>query len=649
MRHLLLLPIFLGPAAFASRSVQAAPKRLLSAANGWFYAAAGDDTRQDIDEDGILGGVAVWRTGEVMVGLTEGSAANTIAAWPGVQHIEAIDHAGLLLKVDLGDHADDFAVSRALREVAGVEFAHPNLARQTTPHTFPNDPYVHDQWHLENVGQEGGTVDADIDAEAAWAWATGAGVLVSVVDTGVDADHPDLRVTCGYNYIEDTSDCYPADGNAHGTAAAGIIAAIGDNGVGVAGVAYDADIYGIRLVGGSTTSSDLYEAFTSSADAGAAVINNSWGFGEGCSNYVLTGTMQRAFAYADQLGRDGLGTVIVFSAGNYNCDMSTDGIARYSATVSVSALDHNDRKESYSNYGQGMDVGAPSGGILTTDLVGDPGYGNYKGDKDYTGGFSGTSASAPVVSGVFALMFEANPDLTAADARAMLQATADKALPDEAGYDSTGWSPVYGYGRVNAAAAVIAVANERPTAPVVLGPLEDPYEDRVWLQWEAATDADGDPLTYTVTWTVWPAESDADSGDTGGTAAESETHRQAGVTATYLDITSTVDIGTRVEWSVATEDAWVTTEATEAPVFTVQPLPTAPEPDEPEDTGAAGDTPTDDVEAESESGGGSKNGSGCSSVSGGAGAGLWLASLVLVGRRRSGAAHLAKGEVDPRT
>ena len=132
-------------------------------------------------------------------------------------------------------------------------------------------------------------------------------------------------------------------------------------------------------------------------------------------------------------------------------------------------------------------MGGSSGGLLTTDITGAPGYGDFEGDPDYAPYFSGTSAAAPVVSGVLALMFAANPDLTAADARTMLNVTADKVHPDEAAYDASGWSPVYGYGRVNAAAAVLAVSNERPAAPVVLGPDGDPYDDRVVLQWSAAT------------------------------------------------------------------------------------------------------------------------------------------------------------------
>ena len=634
------MPSILLPLAYSllNPAAHAAPARMLPAAGGWFYADAADDSRMQVDAQGFLAGVPVYRTGVVLVGLETLDAASVVAAHKGVQSVHAIDHDGLLLAVDLGATADDFAVSRTLRALPGVEFAHPDLARELQPHALPDDPYVDEQWHLENLGQSGGAVDADIDADLAWTIATGAGVMVSVVDTGVEPLHPDLRVTCGYNYVEDTEDCHPADNNAHGTAAAGVIGAIGNNGIGVAGVAYDADIFGVRLLGGSTSDSDMYDAFRSSVDAGAAVINNSWGYGTGCAAYALTGTMRRAFLYTEENGRDGLGTVVVFSAGNSDCDMSPDGIAAWPTTVSVAALDRFDRKESYSNYGRGMDVGGSSGGLLTTDITGDPGYGNFEGDPDYAPHFSGTSAAAPVVSGVLALMFEANPDLTAEDARTMLRATSDKVHPEHAEYDDSGWSPVYGYGRVNAAAAVMAVANERPDAPQAIGPAGDPYEDRVILQWGAPIDPDGDALTYTVQWTAWPPATD-DSGDTGEDAPESVTTEVTGLTTTTLDLTGSVSANTRVEWSVIAHDAWTTTTATDAPEFTVQPIPDPPEPEpEPEpqvETDPGPDplgppTETDTVSAD----GGTDKGGGCAVASTGVSWG-WLVGLGLLARRRS--------------
>ena len=625
----------------------AAPVRLLPAEPGWFYANAQGD-RGEVSATGTFGGQPVWRTGVVLARVVDATAAGAVAKTPGLHAVTAHGPDGLVLALDFGPEADDLALSRSLYERDDVVWSHPDLAFIPTAHDLPDDPYVEAQWHLENTGQSGGTVDADIDAEPAWALATGAGTVVSVIDSGVDPDHPDLRVTCGYNYIEDSADCYPANGNAHGTAAAGLIGAIGNNGVGVAGVAFDADIYGVRLIGGATTYVDIYDACVESVDAGAAVLNNSWGYGDGCGSYSLPGAIREGFQYADTVGRGGLGSVIVFSAGNGNCDMGGDGIQSHPTVVSVAALDRNDRKEGYSSFGQWMDIAGPSGGLLTTDITGDDGYGSYEGDNNYTPNFSGTSASAPVVSGVLALMFSANPDLTADDARAVLCATADMVQVGSAGYDSRGWSEVYGCGRVNAAAAVVAVANTGPGAPVPLGPTADPYADRVVLQWDPASDPDGDPLRYALSVTITSPDDAEDSGlDTGGSVAEPTVYEWDDQTGLLLDITELVGAGDSVSWTVQASDAWTSSDAVEGPGFTVQPIPDPPEepeePEEPEDT-----TPpaTDTASVDERRSEAPRKGGGCATL-GGAGAGLAWLVVAVAARRRSRPEHVAPGEVDP--
>jgi len=557
-----------------------APVRQLPPIPGWFFPGEGNE-RATVDENGLMNGIPVVRSGVLMAEVTSLEAATELSAMKGVRRAESIDPDGLLLRLDFGPEIDDYALSRALRARPDVRFAHPDLAVELVPHAFPDDPYVGAQWHLENTGQSGGTNDADIDAEPAWAITTGAGVMVSTIDSGVDHTHPDLIVTCGHDYVLDVEDCFPADNNAHGTAAAGLSVAIGDNALGVAGVAYGGEVFGVRLVGGGTTTSDFYQAFRTSVDAGAAVLNNSWGYADGCGEYTLSGTMLRGIEYAAEEGRGGLGASVVFSAGNGNCDIAGDGIQSHDSVISVAAVDHNDRRENYSSFGIWMDVAAPSGGVLTTDIVGDAGYGRYEGDPDYTPGFSGTSASAPVVSGALALMYGANPDLTSEDARLVLCATADKVQLDEAAYDDSGWSPTYGCGRINVAAAVFAVANSRPGAPVPTGPAGAPYADRIVLRWDAASDADGDRLTYRVSFTAWTPEAD-DTGspeDTGGTDEPPEPTVVEGLTDLRLDITDLVEAGQLVSWTVQAQDAWAVGEAAEGDPFMVLAVPEPPEPE----------------------------------------------------------------------
>ena len=222
------------------------------------------------------------------------------------------------------------------------------------------------------------------------------------------------------------------------------------------------------------------------------MINNSWGF-SGCEDLPLYGVLDRALDYAAENGRGGLGTVVVFSAGNDACDDSTNEFLQHPAIIGVSAIDHNDLLEDYSNWGDTVDIAGQAGGMVTTDVGGEPGYGNHRGDPDYTGGFSGTSSAAPVVSGVMGLIFAANPQLTARQARDVLCDTAVRIQGGEGSYDAEGWSPYFGCGRPDAAAAVYAVANDTPGAPELLAPTGEAWVDRVILQWAAAEDPTGPP------------------------------------------------------------------------------------------------------------------------------------------------------------
>ena len=545
----------------------------------WFYPGR-DDSVAVLAPDGRLypgdaagrplpgaGGPLARRTGALIARAVDDTAVADLSGLPQVASARLLagDRRELLLQVHPG--VDELALSRALRGRPDVLWAHPDLALSPAPTALPDDPYVSEQWHLENTGQGGWTAGVDIDAETAWALSTGAGVLVAVLDGGVQVDHPDLDVVDGWDFVDDDADPTPdpaEDNAAHGTCAAGIAAAVGGNGVGVAGVAYDAQVYGVRLLGDGTTTSDLHDALVGATDAGAAVLSNSWGFDNGCSAYALWATVEEALDHADQEGRGGLGTVVVFSAGNGACDNGGDGLLAHEAVVGVAASDGNDRREWYSSYGEGVDITGPSGAILTTDLTGDDGYGSYNGDGDYVGSFSGTSASAPVVSGVAALMLAANPRLTAAQVRQVLSETAEPIDVDGSGddsddgaYDAEGWSPWYGCGRVNAAAAVLAVSNAAPPAPDLVWPLTSATEDRVLLQW-TGEDPDGDRLSYEVIW--------ARTGDEATTVA---------LSVPSLDLTGLVAAGDVIGWSVRAVDLWG---ASEAATGTFEVLPVEQQP-----------------------------------------------------------------------
>ena len=366
---------------------------------------------------------------------------------------------------------------------------------------------------------------------------------------------------------EDGDQAPTSDDDAHGTAVAGLAAGRGDNGIGVAGVAHGADIMGIRLLGGSTSLGQTYEAFAESVDAGASVINNSWGWSGDCPAIPPYDVLWDMIDYAEEEGRDGLGSVVVFSSGNDNCDITGDGMQEHPAAVSVGATTGQDERQGYSNYGDWLDIVAPSGAVLSTDISGSIGYGDYQGDEDYTGTMGGTSASAPQVSGMFALMFAANPRLTAADAREVMCATAQRIDLAGGDYDENGWSPWYGCGRADAAAAVRAVFNlGPPETPELTSATELPPEATL-LTWAPPVDPDDDPLTYRVRY--WP-EGDTDAAQTVNTDR------------TRVDLSGQYSHGDTLVWRVRAQDLYGFGEWSEEQTVAVTLPEVVPEPSTPE-------------------------------------------------------------------
>ena len=499
-------------------------------------------------------------SGTLIVGLKTTQNFHThpeILAWSWLR-----EESGIAL-VELDAGADELAFSRKLHQQPNVKWAHPDFLLDLQLHAMPNDPFVGQQWHLENDGQTGAP-GVDINAELAWTLTTGEDQLIAIIDSGVDLTHPDLLGTSGYDYVDQDEDSYPADGNAHGTACAGLAAGIGNNEEGGAGVAYGAEVLGVRLLGGPTTMSDMYGAIVNSVDAGASVLSNSWGFSGSCQGYSIPEAYEQALDYAEEQGRGGLGTVVLQAAGNDNCDISNDGLLAYPTIVAVAALSASDDKESYSSFGTPIDIAAPSGGLITTDITGEAGYGSYAEDNNYTGGMSGTSAATPVAAGVYALMFAANERLTAAQARDIVCQTATRNDILDAEFDDSGWSPYFGCGRIDAGAAVMAVANVAPEVPASAMSVSEVYEDRIWLDWSAAIDLDGDALTYKIQW--WTNED------------ESEVQELL-LTAQSLDVTDSAQAGDVLYWRVQAIDLWGAGEWSETYALDVvaRPLPAEPE------------------------------------------------------------------------
>ncbi|GAA2895175.1 hypothetical protein Acy02nite_39600 [Actinoplanes cyaneus] len=282
-------------------------------------------------------------------------------------------------------------------------------------------------------------------ATDAWTKSTGAGVTVAVVDTGVDGAHIDLtgKVLTGWDAIADKSGGN-TDANGHGTHVAGTIGAVTGNTIGVSSVAPDTKILPVRVLGadGSGYMSDAAEGIVWAADNGAQVINMSIG-----STSKVT-AVSNAVAYARSKG-----VTVVAAAGNERASGSPTSYPGADAgVIAVAATDSADKVASYSNAGSYVDVAAPGSAIVST-------YPSALG-RSYAG-MSGTSMASPHVAGLAALLKAAQPSLTPDQIeQAMVKSAVDLGT---AGKDND-----FGYGRVDAVAALATVATSAPTtAPTV--------------------------------------------------------------------------------------------------------------------------------------------------------------------------------------
>jgi subtilisin family serine protease len=311
----------------------------------------------------------------------------------------------------LAPNTDVSRVIAALRADPSVEYAEPNYILRAT--VIPDDPYYFQQWGLTQIG-----------AEEAWEITRGAVTMtIAILDTGLDLNHPDLAGRLwvnpgevpgdgvdndgngyvddvnGWNFVEDNNT--PQDDSGHGTHVAGIAAANGNNGIGVAGVDWNARIMPLRILnaGGAGTHADAAAALVYAADKGARVINMSFGA------YADSQTLRDAVTYAAQTA------LLVGAAGNSS---RSDPFypAAYPQVIAVAATGPGDVKAAFSNYGDWVDISAPGQTIWST--VYDDGY----------VGWSGTSMAAPFVAGAASLVWARYPDLSPGSLRRHLLNTA---------------------------------------------------------------------------------------------------------------------------------------------------------------------------------------------------------------------------------
>ena len=336
-----------------------------------------------------------------------------------------------------------------LRSQPGVLTAEPLLARQQAKRRIPNDPLFTNQWHLLNTGQKGGTATMDVRVTNTWDTYRGEGILIGIVDDGLQATHPDLAhsdTTLDWDFNDNDPDPSPSVANEdfHGTACAGVAAALGSNGIGVAGVAFRATPVGLRLIGAPTTDAQEAEALNHS-NALIWIKSNSWGPQDDAIRLEGPGILTKTvFEQAVATGRNGLGTIFLWAGGNgYTSDDSNkDGYANLIQTIAVGAINDRGARCNYSEPGANLVIGAPSGDsalgrqdITTVDLAGNDGYNTISSgvsdysNRDYTKTFSGTSSATPLAAGVVALILQANPGLGWRDVQEILIRSAVKNSP----------------------------------------------------------------------------------------------------------------------------------------------------------------------------------------------------------------------------
>jgi subtilisin family serine protease/subtilisin-like proprotein convertase family protein len=450
------------------------------------------------------------------------ASIQAIASSLGLQLLEPLPALSqtFVFRVTKAATANPVKIANRLALRPDVRLAEPDIIVRSQPHYRPQDPQYSKQWYLHHNGGTDLKEGIHLSIEAAWDITRGdRSVVIAVADDGFDLNHPDFQ---GRGKIVSPLDLRGGDAvpmpeedlESHGTAVAGLAVAE-ENREGIVGVAPGCALMPIRT---STFLNDrsIEQLFAWAVEQGADIISCSWG--ATAVSYPLSTRQRAAINRAATEGRNGNGCVIVFAAGNTNRPINgtvnesgwTDnvlrgptawlnGFANHPDVIAVSACTSLGEKAAYSNWGNSISVCAPSNnvppdvflpqtgyvfapppirkmlrgaGMVTSDRLGAKGYS----PGSVTDSFGGTSSACPLVAGVAALVLSVNPDLTAKQVKDLLQRSADKIVDNEPDpqfgntygtYDTSGHSPWFGYGKVNAQRAVqLATQQRRSPQPI---------------------------------------------------------------------------------------------------------------------------------------------------------------------------------------
>ncbi len=434
---------------------------------GSLFASAawsGDGLEQKIPPASSPPNSGEFVPGEVLVKFKSDASLASVRAALSAQDARAVGEVPALgIQRTRVPRGQELAIITVLRHHPLVEYAEPNYIIRAV--LTPDDPDFSSQWGLTKIG-----------APQAWDVTTGSSdLIIAIIDSGIDLDHPDLsgKIILGYDYVNE--DWIPDDDYGHGTNVAGIAAAWTNNGQGVAGVSWGARLMALKVLDaeGSGSYADVASAMIYAADHGAKIINLSLG-----GDYDSQ-TLHDAVIYAHNAG-----CVLAAATGN---DYGSVVLypAKYAEAMAVAATDSTDQRAGFSNYGPEVDVAAPGVNIYSTHLGG--GY-TYK---------DGTSMAAPHVAGLAALIWSAYPSYTNNQVKSRIETTA-------VDLGDSGWDQYYGHGRIDAHAAALCAPGLGASPQSVAFLANDNTDPIPSSQSVSVLNTGCEPITWTATTTaIW--------------------------------------------------------------------------------------------------------------------------------------------------